>query len=237
MSRYWKAVAGIWLARVMSLISCVKAAEKRACAVSLPPPISSSSPRSWRLTMFTFSALVEFPPAIGMTRMRGSAPMFRMRRRMRTCASGEAVTLDVNASVKSLVVDGGSSVDATGFQLASAGDIKFDGGAISQARAGVSRPTRSTAIPRHSPPLAGSTVEFNNFTRGASSATAATFNGNVKIGVGDSENACDLQSECDCDLERWPKSSIESAMLSATDAAGDRQRCVERRRATSTSTR
>ncbi len=98
------------------------------------------------------------------------------------------VTLDVNAAVKSLDVGGGSSVDATGWQLASSGDIKFDGGAIIAGAGSVVTADAFHGDPATLTTAPGSAVEFNNFTRGASTATAATFNGNVTIGVGDSEN-------------------------------------------------
>ncbi len=119
-------------------------------------------------------------------------------------SSAGAVTLDMNATVKSLVVSGGSSVDVTGFQLASTGDmtlvggtlsvgaggvasasnIRFDSGAISVGAGGEIVADAIHGDPATLNTAAGSTVEFNNFTRGASSATAATFNGNVTIGVG-----------------------------------------------------
>src|SRR5262249_13520327 len=99
-----------------------------------------------------------------------------------------AVTLDVNASVKSLVVAGGSSVDAAGFRLDSAGDITFDGGAISVGAGGVVSADAIKGDPATLTAAAGSTIQFNNFTKGTSSATAATFNGNVTIGVGFSTN-------------------------------------------------
>lgn len=96
------------------------------------------------------------------------------------------VTLDVNASVKSLVVDGGSGVDAAGFQLSSAGDLRFDGGAISVGAGGAVSADAISGDPATLTTAAGSTIQFNNFTEGASSATAATFNGSVTIGVGSS---------------------------------------------------
>lgn len=99
-----------------------------------------------------------------------------------------AVTLDVNASVKSLNVRGGGSVDATGFQLVSTGDITFDGGAITAGAGALVKAEALHGDPATLTTAAGSTIEFNNFTRGASSATAATFNGSVKIGFGDGEN-------------------------------------------------
>lgn len=118
---------------------------------------------------------------------------------------GGAVTLDVNANVKSLSVSGGSSVDAAGFQLVSASDLRLAGGSLSVGTGGkvsavniqydlgtLSAGAGGTfsvdsfhGDPATLSTAAGSTVEFNDFTRGASSATAATFNGNVKIGVGD----------------------------------------------------
>ena len=100
--------------------------------------------------------------------------------------SAAAVTLDVNASVKSLDVRGGSTVDAAGFQLAAAGDLRFDGGAISVAAGGSISADAIHGNPANLTTAAGSSIQFNNFTRGASLATAATFNGNVAIGVGSS---------------------------------------------------
>ena len=93
------------------------------------------------------------------------------------------VTLDVNASVKSLIVSGGSDVDAASFRLA-AGDIRFDGGALSAGAGGAISADAIHGDPAQLYTAAGSTIEFNDFTRGASSATAATFNGNVTIGIG-----------------------------------------------------
>ena len=158
---------------------------------------------------------------------------------------GGAVTLDVNASVKSLLIDS-STVDVQGRALTSGGDVNLvngtlavgaggsiisagdveivggtiaadgsitsgdvklvDGtiavgaggsiksgdvnivnGSLSVASGGSLTADKIDGDPATLTTAAGSTVEFNNFTRGTSSATAATFNGNVKIGVGDSE--------------------------------------------------
>lgn len=113
-----------------------------------------------------------------------------------------AVTLDVNASVKSLVVAGGSSVDAAGFRLDSAGDITFDGGAISVGAGGVVSADAIKGDPATLTAAAGSTIQFNNFTKGTSSATAATFNGNVTIGVGSSTDLVTFNPDADA-ITAW----------------------------------
>ncbi len=143
--------------------------------------------------------------------------------------SAVAVTLDVNASVKSLVVDGGGSVDATGFQLTSTGEVKFDGGAISVGAGGKLVADAIHGDPATLTTTAGSTIEFNNFTRGASSATAATFNGNVSLGHGASPGPSNFQSGYHHYLlERGSKSNGWGG--AAEGESGDRQRYVERRR-------
>ena len=101
--------------------------------------------------------------------------------------SAGLVTLDMNANVKSLTLTGNGIVDAAGFRLASAGAIQFDEGVLSVGAGGTISADTIQGNPAYLFAAAGSTVEFNDFTRGASSATAATFNGNVQIGFGDGE--------------------------------------------------
>jgi autotransporter-associated beta strand protein len=100
-------------------------------------------------------------------------------------AGGSITSGDVNIVSGTLSVASGGSVSADKIN----GDINIVNGSLSVASGGSISANKIDGDPATLTTAAGSTVEFNNFTRGISSATAATFNGNVTIGVGASTDA------------------------------------------------
>ena len=95
---------------------------------------------------------------------------------------GGDTTLDANATARSLVVGGGSDLGVQNYQLTVDGALTFDGGSVSVAGGGTIAADRINGDPGSLITAAGSLVQFNNFTPGSSAATAASFNGSVKIG-------------------------------------------------------
>jgi autotransporter-associated beta strand protein len=97
---------------------------------------------------------------------------------------GGTVSLDVDASVKSLTIDNSSTVATLTRALTSAGDVNIVDGTLAVSAGGSLSADKIDGDPASLTTAAGSTVRFNQFTRGSSSATSATFNGSVAIGNG-----------------------------------------------------
>ncbi|MEX2168641.1 MAG: autotransporter-associated beta strand repeat-containing protein [Pirellulales bacterium] len=95
---------------------------------------------------------------------------------------GGAVALNADQQARRLLVDGGSSVSVQTHQLIVEGTLNFDGATISVGAGGVIEADTISGDPATFTTTAGSLVRFNQFTRGASSATSASFNGSVTIG-------------------------------------------------------
>ena len=106
---------------------------------------------------------------------------------------GGTVTLDVDAQAKNLnIFAGANSVSVGSRQLSlkgtvangvyTNGTLTFDGAALSVGSGGTIVANSIFGNPASLTTTAGSMIRFNQFTRGTSSATAASFNGSVGIG-------------------------------------------------------
>ena len=89
---------------------------------------------------------------------------------------------------RSLAVGGGSALSVLNHRLTVDGALTFDGGAVSVTAGGTIAADRIIGDPAALTTVAGSLVRFNQFTRGSSAATSASFNGSVSIGLRDSSN-------------------------------------------------
>jgi autotransporter-associated beta strand protein/T5SS/PEP-CTERM-associated repeat protein len=94
------------------------------------------------------------------------------------------VDLDTNASVRNLTIGATEALDVEAHSLTVAKTLKFDGAALSVGTGGTILADKLNGSPVDLTAAVGSMVRFNQFSRGSSSATTASFAGNVAIGHG-----------------------------------------------------
>lgn len=98
-------------------------------------------------------------------------------------AHGGGITLDVDASVKSMLVSPGNSLAVGGRQFRAAETLNSAGGALSVAAGGTIEAHRIVGDPASLSTTPGSLVRFDQFSTRDSSTTGVTFQGSVEIGI------------------------------------------------------